>query len=197
MGRQAQVQARLPEGDDFGRLQFEAPSLIWRGRERRVWSTEALEGLRAEGEDLVLADGARFRLGATQAARWAQAILHPPRRLEKLGAKPGLRIALVGVQDPAFLAELAEVVPEFVPAEGAFDLVFLAAETLEDLAPIPDMATGLSAGDGIWVIFRKGRTSPVSDADVRAAGRAAGLVDTKVCGFSDTHTALKFSRRRA
>ena len=101
------------------------------------------------------------------------------------------------MQDPAFLAELAEVVPEFVPAEGAFDLVFLAAETLEDLAPIPDMATGLSAGDGIWVIFRKGRTSPVSDADVRAAGRAAGLVDTKVCGFSDTHTALKFSRRRA
>ena len=30
-------------------------------------------------------------------------------RTEKLGAKPGLRVAVMGVKDPAFLAELKEV----------------------------------------------------------------------------------------
>ena len=30
-----------------------------------------------------------------------------------------------------------------------------------------------------------------------AGARVHGLVDNKVCSFSDTHTALRFTRRRA
>jgi len=32
--------------------------------------------------------------------------------------------------------------------------------------------------------------------DVIRAGRAAGLVDTKICSFSKTHTALRFNPRK-
>lgn len=111
--------------------------------------------------------------------------------------RPGLRIARVGDLEPAFLAELAAVVPNGAEIGDSSDLIFLAAEAATDLDALPGLAQGLAAGGAIWVVARKGRGAPVKDAEVRAAGRAAGLVDIKVCGFSDTHTALKFSRRRA
>jgi hypothetical protein len=47
------------------------------------------------------------------------------------------------------------------------------------------------ARDGaIWVIRPKG-VKTITEADVMTAGKAAGLVDTKVVRFSDSHTAEK------
>jgi len=46
------------------------------------------------------------------------------------------------------------------------------------------------------VVSRKGAQASVKDLDVFATVRPLGLVDTKVCSFSDTHTALRFVRRR-
>ena len=43
----------------------------------------------------------------------------------------------------------------------------------------------------IWVVSLKGKAARVKDVEVMRAGKAAGLVDNKVCGFSATHTALK------
>jgi len=42
----------------------------------------------------------------------------------------------------------------------------------------------------LWVVRPKG-TADISDADVIAAGRKAGLVDVKVVRFSETHSAEK------
>lgn len=196
MGKEARVTAILAEGEDAGRLQYEPPKLIFRGRARHVWAGEDLLGLKADGDDLFLRDGSRFRLGAVQAGRWAQAILNPPSRLDKLGVKPGLRIALSGHLDTGFLDELAAVAPLSVDAEEAPELVFLAVDSPVDLATLPALAAGLAPGGAVWIVTAKGRTAPVKDAEIRAAGQGAGLVDTKVCAFSDTHTALKFSRRR-
>jgi hypothetical protein len=36
----------------------------------------------------------------------------------------------------------------------------------------------------------------VKDTDVMKAARSFGLVDTKVCSFSDKRTALRFTRRK-
>jgi hypothetical protein len=41
------------------------------------------------------------------------------------------------------------------------------------------------------VVYPKGKQE-ITENDVLKAGRQAGLVDTKVALFSDTHTALKF-----
>ena len=53
------------------------------------------------------------------------------------------------------------------------------------------LRTSLKPNGALWVIRPKGRPE-ISEAAVRAAGRAAGLVDVKVVGFSPTHTAEKF-----
>ncbi len=53
------------------------------------------------------------------------------------------------------------------------------------------LRTSLTPAGGIWVVAPKG-VAEITEADVLAAGRKAGLVDIKVVRFSATHTAHKF-----
>jgi hypothetical protein len=113
--------------------------------------------------------------------------------LDKLGVKPGQRICLLGVEDAAFLKDLADRVPEFVrekPPSGA-DMILLGAENRKALARVKSLASAIQKGGAIWIVYPKGQTH-IREADVRAAGSSAGLTDNKVCRFSETHTALRF-----
>jgi hypothetical protein len=191
MGKDAQVEAIWADGArDAGRLQYEPPRLIFRGAERRVFEGEALAGVIAEGAELVLASGARFRL-PTPAASWADAIARPKGRLDKLGVKPSSRIGLANLDDPAFAAEL----PALAEA-GPLDLLFYGADSPEDLAAIAALIPRLADRGAIWIVSLKGKAARLKDTDVMAAAKSHGLVDTKVCAFSDTRTALKFVRRQ-
>jgi hypothetical protein len=113
--------------------------------------------------------------------------------LDKLGVKPGQRIVVLGVEDSAFLQELAGRVPDSVrekPSKDA-DLVFLAAEDLKTLARMKSLAGAIQKAGAIWVVYPKGQKH-IREVDVIAAGKSASLTDNKVCRFSDTHTALRF-----
>jgi hypothetical protein len=196
MGKEAQVKAVLADGPDEGRLQYEAPRLIFRGRGRRVFDADALKGLAAEGPDLVLADGSRFALGEKQAKSWAEAILNPKGRLDKIGVKAGMRCAVIGVDDATFTTELRE--KGAVPAAELkdLDLLFYAADSQAELDRIPRLIPALAQAGALWIVSRKGKAATIKDAEVMAAAKAAGLVDNKVVGVSDTLTALRFVRRR-
>lgn len=191
----AAIPARFADGVDVGRLQWESPKLIFRGASRRVFEGEALKGLAAEGGDLVLADGSRFTLGAVQAPRWAHAILNPPGRLDKLGVKAGMKVAVLGLEDPEFAAELAgraKLSNDF----SELDILVFSADSAADLARIPEMIPMLAERGALWIASLKGKLLRIKDVEVMAAAKAHGLVDNKVCAFSDTRTALRFTRRR-
>ncbi|MFL5295107.1 MAG: DUF3052 domain-containing protein [Phenylobacterium sp.] len=196
MGKEATVTATFAEGAEQGRLQYEPPKLIFRGAERRVFEGEALKGVRADGADLVLADGTRFALGERQAKGWADAILKPKGRMEKIGVKPGMRAAVMGVADPTLSGELAEAgaVPASELAE--LDLLFYAADSEAELARVAGLLPLLSERGALWIVSRKGKAATVKDTDVMAAAKAHGLVDNKVVAFSGTHTSLRFVRRQ-
>lgn len=196
MGKDAQVAARFAEGADEGRLQYEAAKLTFRGARRRVWDDAALKGVRAEGADLVLADGSRFALGEVQAGRWAEAIANPKGRLDKLGVKAGMRVALLGVADDAIAGELADRGALLVEDLARLDLLFYAADSAADLARIDGLVPALADKGALWVVSRKGKAATVKDVEVMAAAKSFGLVDNKVVGFSDTLTALRFTRRK-
>lgn len=196
MGKDAQVQAIFPDGEDAGRLQYEPPKLLFRGASRRVFVGEALAGVRAEAGDLVLADGSRFQLGEKAAANWADAILNPKGRPDKLGVKAGQRVALLGVEDPHLAVELAARGALVTDALVDLDLLFYAADRADDLARIANLVPALAAKGALWVVSRKGKAATLKDVEVMAAAKATGLVDNKVVAFSDTHTALRFTRRR-
>jgi hypothetical protein len=197
MGKEADgVEAVWPDGGRaVGRLQFEPPKLIFRGPERRVWQGEALAGVAADGQDLVLADGARFRL-PTKAASWADAIARPKGRLDKLDVKAGLRIGVLNLHDPEFAAELARVQPAAGDGPG-LDLLFYGADSPGELEALGALVPRLAERGALWVVSLKGRAARVKDTEVMAAAKAHGLVDIKVCAFSNTRTALKFVRRRS
>lgn len=196
MGKEAQVRARFAEGEDEGRLQFEPPKLIFRGATRQVFEGPALIGARGEGADLVLPNGERFTLGEKAAVGWADAINNPRSRLDKLGVKPGLRVGVIGVEDATFIDELAKRGAPALAEHDNLDLLFYAADSAAHLGRIPTLLPSLAERGALWVVSRKGKAATVKDVEVMAAAKAAGLVDSKVCAFSDTLTALRFTRRR-
>ena len=196
MGKVATVTAVFADGADEGRLQYEPPKLLFRGAQRRVFEGEGLKGVRADGADLVLADGSRFALGEKQAAGWADAILNPKGRMDKIGVKAGMRVAVMGVSDATLSAELAEKGALPVAELANLDLLFYAADTSAALARIEGLVPLLSERGALWVVSRKGKAATVKDVDVMAAAKAHGLVDNKVVAFSPTHTSLRFVRHK-
>lgn len=115
-------------------------------------------------------------------------------RLDKLGVRPGMRVAIVGVPDEDFRAEVAERTSDLTvgTAASGTDLVFLAADSVEDLAGLAGLRAALKPNGGIWVVSRKGKAATLRYDALLGVATAAGLVDNKVVAFSATHTALRF-----
>jgi hypothetical protein len=113
--------------------------------------------------------------------------------LDKLGVKPGARVAIIGIDDEVFRALLPERTTDITdgPPLPGTDLIFFAADSIEELLQIGTLQRTLVANGAIWVVSRKGEAATLRDVDVIDAARSVGLVDNKVASFSDTHTALR------
>jgi hypothetical protein len=113
--------------------------------------------------------------------------------IDKLGVKPGQRIAVLGVESAEFLTELAARVPEYSRGKrlNGADLIFFSAEAVAELAQLNSLGRSIQKDGAIWVVYPKGQKH-IREIDVITAGKAAGLTDNKVCSFSGTHTALRF-----
>ena len=113
--------------------------------------------------------------------------------LDKLGVKPGSKVAIVDLDDPRFLALLRERTSDIVQGRPRkpCDLVFMGASELRDLKRLNDVKSWIEPNGAIWVVRPKGGRSEIRDTDVIEAGLAAGLVDNKIASFSDTHGAMR------
>jgi hypothetical protein len=113
--------------------------------------------------------------------------------IDKLGVKVGQRIMVLGVEDAEFLKDLADRVPEYSRGSrmGNADLIFFSVEAKEDLSQLKSLSRSICKSGGIWVVYPKGQKH-IREIDVINAGKSAGLVDNKVCRFSQTHTGLRF-----
>jgi hypothetical protein len=190
MGQELDCTLRYRKRILAGRAYLETAYILFRGEERLKIPFQELTGVHAAGGVLKLefADGpALFELGAA-AGKWARKILHPPTRLEKLGVKPGLAIAVEGDLDAAFVREIGGV----VGAKAKADLLFFAVQETAGLARIARLKARLNPRGALWVVYPKG-VAAIREIEVIEAGRAAGLKDNKVASFSSTHTALRFA----
>jgi hypothetical protein len=194
MGREAACTVRFGGKTDAGKALLETKEVIFRGAKLRL--TIAFDRIGTiQVKDGVLALGtpegvATFALGA-QAEAWASRIKNPPGRLEKLGVKEGMKVSIVGEVEAAFLDELrarTDQVSQGRP-RAASDLIFFAAEAPGDLDRLATLKKSLQPAGAIWVLRAKGPAAKVSESAVMAAGKKAGLVDTKVVAFSASHTA--------
>jgi hypothetical protein len=133
-----------------------------------------------------------FGLGPA-AEKWRDKILHPKSRIEKLGVKPGTEVSLLGEFDAEFLRELGKLTKSVSKGKvsARSELIFFAADSKEDLGAVPKISKSMKGAAALWIVYHKGQKH-ITENDVLAAGRKAGLKDVKVVGFSSTHTALKF-----
>jgi hypothetical protein len=190
MGQELDCTLRYRKRILAGKAYLETAYILFRGEERLKIPFERLTGVHAAGGVLKLefAEGpALFELGAA-AEKWARKILHPPTRLEKLGVKPGLVIAVEGGMEAGFLREIGEV----AGAKAKADLLFFGAQKTADMARIAKLKARLKPRGALWVVYPKG-IAAIREIEVIEAGRAAGLKDNKVASFSATHTALRFA----
>lgn len=112
-------------------------------------------------------------------------------RIEKLGVKVGDDVAVIGVRDPAFRAELRAAGARTVREGTGLPLVFVQADDQAALRRVKSAARMIAPDGALWLVTPRG-VRAVTEADALAAGKAAGLTDVKVVRFSDTHTAHKF-----
>src|SRR5215813_7198815 len=198
MGQERECTMRIARRRIEGEALLETAEIIFRpvdGSKRMkfafadiVKSVKAVDGeLRFHTEE----GAAVLELGPA-AAKWAEKILHPKSRAEKLGVKSGMSVSVLGTFDEEFLTELGEATKNISKQVAAGnELIFLAAETDKSLSEIAKAAKSLKGAAGLWVIYPKGRKE-ITEVGVIGAGRKAGLKDVKVVGFSATHTGLKF-----
>ena len=116
-------------------------------------------------------------------------------RMDKIGVKGGMRVAVMGVDDPTLSAELAGQGALPVSELSELDLLFYAADSAEALARVEALVPMLAERGALWIVSRKGKAATVKDVEVMAAAKAHGLIDNKVVAFSPTHTSLRFTRR--
>ena len=114
-------------------------------------------------------------------------------RLDKLGVKPGTKVALAGMNDRDFLNELRSRTRDVTDGKPSApcDMVFLAASTFKDLERIKQVKGWIEPNGAVWVVRPKGGRSELRDTDLIQAGLDAGLVDNKIVSFSETHGAMR------
>jgi len=70
------------------------------------------------------------------------------------------------------------------------DHISLGVESEGPLKRLELLKKYITPSGGIWIVYPKGQ-SHITQAQVFAAIKSAGLTDNKVCSFSETHTALR------
>jgi hypothetical protein len=203
MGREVVCVARFDGRSRSGKALLETAEIIFRDKVQRGAKAQApvripfagIKQLSAEAGTLTVrwtGGEAVFPLGK-DAEAWANKIKNPPSRIDKLGVKPGMKVAVMGTIEPAVQQEIAgRAQLRAGKPRGGEDLVLLAIESKADLKQLPALSKVIAPDGAIWVVRRKGKDAPVSEAESMAAGKAAGLVDTKVVAFSETHTAERY-----
>ena len=113
-------------------------------------------------------------------------------RTEKIGVKPGARVALRGLKDAGFVAELKAAGARVAarPGSGPYDIIIVRLDTSADLPFLADAKERIVPNGMIWAVWPKGRKQFRED-DIRNFGPVAGLVDVKVMSFSDELSGLK------
>jgi hypothetical protein len=190
MGQEISCTAKFGGSKSQGVAMLESDFLLFRGDFRVKIMFAAMQSVKADDGWLTIASkqgSLALELGS-RAEKWAGKILHPPSRLAKLGVKPGMRVRMTGARHADLLTEVEQAGAAI--SRTSADLIFFGAERTADLDRVASLAAAIPPDGAIWIVYPKG-VREITENEVIAAIRAAGLKDVKVASFSATHTALK------
>src|SRR5471030_1843745 len=156
MGAEATCKVRFRGAAVSGKARLETEILYFRGGDLKLAiAFKQMSKVTARGGTLsvTFADGtASFDLGAV-APKWADKILHPPSRLQKIGVKPDWRVSTIGVEDAAFLKELVKAVAHVTSGRAApdCDAIFFGVTQEAGLSRIEKLKASLKPNGALWI----------------------------------------------
>ncbi len=197
MGAEAECRVWWNQQTSIGKALLETRELLFRGTFRLKIPFDAITTLEARNGQLQVSwpEGpAVFELGSA-AEKWMEKIRNPKSLIDKLGVKPGMAVAVDGVEDAEFRRQLSERTTEVSEGKPAArtELFFYGIDGQRRLEGITKALQALREGVAVWTVYPKG-VKTVTESDVRTALRGLGWKDTKVAAFSATHTALRWNR---
>jgi hypothetical protein len=113
--------------------------------------------------------------------------------IDKLGIKPGARVAVINIDDAEFRRVLAERTHDITEGDPLpeSNIVVVGMDDGTELRQLGHLRSRIVPNGAIWVVSRKGKQATIRDIEVMAAAKAVGLVDNKVVAFSATHTSIR------
>ena len=175
---------------------LESNSLIIRGVERKVIPFEQMHSLLLKSAILKFSFKKKtyhIHLGDTAAA-WFNKIKNPKSVLDKIGFTSDSKTALFNISDTNFTRAVKRKT-DGVSIDTSVknsDIIIVEANNRLELEKIFGLKKHLRMNGALWIVFTKGKSAAIKDTEVMETGKRFGLVDVKVVGFSETHTALKF-----
>ena len=120
--------------------------------------------------------------------------------VDKLGIRPGARLALLSVPDDVSVLALPAGVSVARRLGGSFDVVLLfTVERAVLVRRIDGIGRAIFPAGAAWIAWpKRGAKVPTDMTDhvVREVALPLGLVDTKVCAVDDRWTGLKLVWRK-
>lgn len=195
MGQETLCKAEYGNKVSTGKAYLETDNILFRGDFRLSIPTKDIKSVSSTAGQLIVKFSggvAKFELGAL-ADKWAHKLLNPKSLVDKLGIKADSTIAVIGVNDPAFLKQLNTTNKAVVTsrARADTDIIVLAINTLKDFEKLKTHKKYIKKNGAIWAVIPKGNPS-LNATHLIASGKSAGLTDNKVARFSETHTAYRF-----
>jgi len=116
--------------------------------------------------------------------------------IDKLGVKERMRVAVLGLDDPAFVDLLRTRTGDVYVGRRriGLDQMFVLFERREELVRLRTHKDFIEKDGAIWALWPKG-SKAINENDVRDAALDVGLVDVKVVSFSPELSALKLIYR--
>jgi hypothetical protein len=118
--------------------------------------------------------------------------------LDKLGIRPGMRVAIVGDLDtdpeaPVIRASISDRTSDVTngPPQPDTDVVLLLVDTTDELAILSELRPRIRQAGAIWVVSRKGKAATIRDVEIMSIARDHDLIDNKVVAFSAERTSIR------
>lgn len=196
MGTELITRIRIGSKLFKAKVLLETNEIIIRGDEGMKIHFSAMKSISVKNNSLgftFAGKSIKIALG-DKAGKWFSKIKNPKSLIDKLGVKPDSKVSLLNISDKKFHAELKKRTKDISIGKmvKGSDYIFYEANGPKAVEQLSSLKQYLNPNGGIWVVSKKGKSATIKDIEVMAIGKKCGLIDNKVVGFSDTHTALKF-----
>lgn len=196
MGTEATTRVNIGTKRAEAKVLLETGAIIIRGESAMTIPFKEMKSLTSKDGVLSFSfKGKRIAISVgAKAKRWLEKIKNPKSVLEKLGVTADSKVSVINFKDEKFLSDIQKKAAVVILGKAAkdSDLIFYEANSGMEVEQLVALKKYLKPNGGIWVLSLKGKAATIKDVEVMRIGKKCGMVDNKVVGFSETHTALKF-----